>query len=94
MPEDITQHRVGDRVRVVQQAPHGSGVWTTSVEGVIVALGQAKTGSWFAHARDDKLWLDRLELRTDEGERVVVNLDQYSRVETLQRADDASGEAA
>lgn len=83
MPTDITQYQVGDRVRVIQQAPHGTGVWTTSVEGVITAARQARTGSWFAHSRQGRLWLDRLELHTDEGETVVVNLDQYSRVERL-----------
>lgn len=82
-PTDITQYEIGDRVRVTQQAPHGTGVWTTTFEGVIVRARQTKTGSWFAHARDDKLWLDRLELRKDDGERVYVNLDQYSRVERL-----------
>ena len=38
-------------------------VWTNCVEGVITRYQQSKTGSWFAHARDDQLWLDRLELR-------------------------------
>jgi len=59
------------------------GVWTNTVEGTVLRAGQAKTGSWFAHARDDRLWLDRLELRLDDGEEVVVNLDQYSRIETI-----------
>jgi hypothetical protein len=54
-----------------------------TVEGTVVRCGQSKTGSWFAHSKDHKLWLDRVELRKDDGELVVVNLDQYSRVEVL-----------
>jgi len=71
----------GMRVRVTQQAPRLSGAWTTTVEGVVTGYTQAKTGSWFAHSKDGRLWLDRLELRKDDGEIVVCNLDQYSRVE-------------
>jgi len=71
----------GCRVRVTQQIAHRDGAWTDTVEGVVVRCRQAKTGSWFAHAKDDKLWLDRLEIRLDDGELVVLNLDQFSVVE-------------
>jgi len=53
------------------------------VEGVITRFQQAKTGSWFAHAKDDQLWLDRLELQLDDGELVVLSLDQYSVIEEM-----------
>lgn len=82
-PQD---YRPGQRVRVTQQLPRIKGVTTTSVEGVLRRFGQQKTGSWFAHAKDDRLWLDRLELKKDDGELVVINLDQYSRVELLDDA--------
>jgi|TARA_B100000959_G_scaffold169856_1_gene177861 hypothetical protein len=71
----------GTRVRVTQQTPLRDRTWTESVEGAVVRFRQATTGSWFAHARDDKLWLDRLELRLDDGELVVLNLDQFSVIE-------------
>lgn len=73
----------GSRVRVTQQIPFGKGARTVTVEGVVLRYGQQKTGSWFAHAKDDKLWLDRLEIRRDDGEIVVCNLDQYSVVEVV-----------
>lgn len=73
----------GQRVRVTQQTPRLSGSLSTFVEGTVIGSGQQKTGSWFAHSKDHKLWLDRLELRKDDGELVVVNLDQYSHVEIL-----------
>ena len=53
------------------------------VEGEVVSLRQAKTGSWFAHSKDDRLWLDRLEIRLADGEVVVCNLDRFSRVEIV-----------
>jgi hypothetical protein len=74
----------GTRVRVTEQLPHRDRAFTSVVEGVITQFRQAQTGSWFAHAKDDKLWLDRLELRLDDGELVVLNLDQYTVIETVQ----------
>ncbi len=71
----------GTRVRVTQQLPRRDGSWTNSVEGVITRFQQARTGAWFAHAKDDHLWLDRLELRLDDGELVILNLDQYTVIE-------------
>lgn len=82
---------VGKRVRVTQQIPQRSGTISGSVEGVVVARGAGKTGSWFAHTADGQVWLDRLELRKDDGEIVVCNLDQYSRVESVEDAASAHG---
>jgi hypothetical protein len=71
----------GTRVRVTQQLPHRDRTWTNVVEGVITRYQQTKTGSWFAHAKDDQLWLDRLELRREDGEVVILNLDRYTVIE-------------
>jgi len=76
-----SEYPIGARVRVTQQVPRLTGVMTSTVEGTVVRYGQQKTGSWLAHGKDDKLWLDRLELRKDDGELVVLNLDRYTRVE-------------
>jgi len=73
----------GRRVRVIQQVPRMGGAWTEAVEGVVTGYQQAKTGSWYARAKDDKLWLDRLELRLDDGELTSLNLDQYTHIEDL-----------
>ena len=82
MPQSIdSQIKVGHRVRVTQQVQHRE--WTAVTEGIVEAHEQRKTGSWYAHAKDDKLWLDRLVLQKDDGEIVVCNLDAYSRVELL-----------
>lgn len=76
-------YRPGMRVRITGQMPRLTGNLITTTEGTVVRFGQQKTGSWYAHSKDHRLWLDRLELRKDDGELVVVNLDQYSHVEVL-----------
>ncbi len=76
----------GSRVRVVKQLPKGSGVLVSETVGEVLRYGQEKTGSWFAHSADKKLWLDRLELRKDDGEIVVLNLDQFTKIELVQGA--------
>ena len=83
---DRTIYQPGQRVRITQQVPRQSGDTTITLEGTVVKFAQGKTGSWFAHSKDHKLWLDRLELRRDDGEQIVCNLDQYSRVEVLDAA--------
>lgn len=81
--EQPFEFEIGRRVRVVQQFPRSNGTTTMRVEGVVASYGASKTGSWFAHSKDKKLWLDRVELVKDDGERVVCNLDQYTQVEAL-----------
>ena len=71
----------GVRVVVTQQIPHRDRVWTNKVAGTIVEFAQKPTGSWFAHAKNDKLWLDRLKLRKDDGELLTLNLDAFTHVE-------------
>ncbi len=84
MSQEIESLAVGSRVRVTQQIPQRDGdCWVTETEGVVESFEQKKTGSWYAHAKDDRLWLDRLTVRLDDGEVVVINLDRYSKVELV-----------
>lgn len=81
---DMTQaYEIGSRVRVTKQLSHGEDLSPFAVEGEIVRMGQQKTGSWYAHSRDKKLWLDRLELRKGDGEIVIMNLDDLTQVEII-----------
>jgi hypothetical protein len=70
----------GARVKVVQQIAARNYTWTTEVRGTVIEFAQKETGSWYAHSRDDKLWLDRLTLKKDDGEITTLNLDDYSHV--------------
>ena len=83
MPQTLNPYRAGQRVRVIQQIPQRDEVWTTRLEGTVVRFEQQKTGAWFAHSKDDRLWLDRLVLQKDDGEQVACILDRYSHVKVL-----------
>lgn len=83
----------GTRVEVTQQVPRQNEVFHARIQGVVVRFEQKKTGSWYAHAKDDKLWLDRLTVRKDDGEVVVFNLDPLTHVEVIP-AEIAPGAAA
>jgi hypothetical protein len=71
----------GARVKVTQQIAARDHTWTTAHAGTIVSFLQKTTGSWYAHSKNDKLWLDRLKLRKADGEILTLNLDDYSVVE-------------
>src|SRR6476646_1930597 len=73
----------GAVVEVTQQIPHRDRVWTNRIRGTVVSYQQRQTGSWFAHSKDDKLWLDRLVLRKEDGEITSLNLDDYKHLEVI-----------
>lgn len=75
--------RPGVRVKVTQQIAARNHTWTSDVAGTVVEYRQKQTGSWYAHSKDDKLWLDRLQIRKDDGELTTLNLDEYSHIEIL-----------
>src|SRR5688500_20198805 len=82
MDEQARQKLVpGARVKITQQIPARHYAWSSDVRGTIVEFEQKQTGSWFAHSKNDKLWLDRLVLRKDDGEMTSLILDDHSRVE-------------
>lgn len=81
--------RPGLRVKITQQIAARHYSWNTDVIGTIVSYEQKQTGSWFAHSSGDKLWLDRLTIRKDDGELTTLNLDEFTHIEEV----DASGHA-
>ena len=80
------QLRPGAKVKVTQQIAARDYTWTADVVGTILEFEQKQTGSWYAHSKNDKLWLDRLLIRKDDGELTTLNLDDYSHVELLEAA--------
>lgn len=85
MDVDIrSQLRPGAKVKVTQQIAGRNYTWTSEVTGTVMEYEQRTTGSWYAHSKGDKLWLDRLVLRKDDGEITTLNLDEYSVVDILQ----------
>lgn len=83
MDEIRQQLKPGAKVKITQQIAARDRSWASEITGTVLAFEQAKTGSWYAHAKDDRLWLDRLTIKKDNGEISVLNLDQFSRVELL-----------
>ena len=83
----------GTRVKVTQQIAARDYTWTSDVVGTVLGYEQKQTGSWFAHSKNDKLWLDRLMLKKDDGELITLTLDAYSHVELLDSTSAAPGNA-
>jgi hypothetical protein len=82
-PEIRSQLVPGAKVKVTQQIAARHYALQTAVRGTVIQYGQKETGSWFAHSRNDRLWLDRLVLRKDDGEVTILNLDEFSHVEIV-----------
>ena len=74
----------GIMVKVTQQIAARNYTWTKDVVGEVVSFEQKQTGSWYAHSKDDKLWLDRLVLKKADGEITTLNLDDYTHIEITQ----------
>lgn len=75
------QLKPGVKVKITQQIAARHYSWPTEIRGTIVEFKQQETGSWFAHSKDDRLWLDRLVLRKADGEITTLNLDDYTHIE-------------
>lgn len=71
----------GMKVKVTQQIAARNHTWTTEVRGTVLEYSQKETGSWYAHSKDDRLWLDRLKLQKEDGELMTLNLDEYTKIE-------------
>ena len=83
MQDIFNQLMPGVRVKVTQQIAARDRTIATEVTGTIVAFEQQTTGSWFAHSIENRLWLDRLVLKKDDGELSSLILDQYTRVDMI-----------
>ena len=83
--DDSNRHQFvpGAKVQVTQQIPHRDRTWTNLIKGEIVSFEQRPTGSWFAHSKSDRLWLDRMVIKREDGEIMTLILDDYSYVEIL-----------
>lgn len=82
MDEELRKRlKPGLKVKVTQQVAARHYSLPTVVTGTIVEYNQKQTGSWFAHSKNDKLWLDRLQLKKDDGELTTLNLDDYTHIE-------------
>lgn len=72
-----------DRVRITQTIRTREGAWETKIEGTVQAVRARPTGSWFAHGKNDKLWLQRILLKRDDGELVELVVNDETQVTKL-----------
>ncbi|HMD53595.1 MAG TPA: hypothetical protein VKJ65_03475 [Phycisphaerae bacterium] len=84
-------YRPGTIVRVTQQIAHRTHVYPITVEGEVISQERQASGSWFARNCADRLWLDRLIIQKQDGEKVVLNLDEFTSVQVLQGPDPVQG---
>ena len=82
-PIQLGDLKPGMRIRVTQEIDRREGNWVHHVVGEVVETFAQKTGSWNAHGKDDRLWLNRIKLRKDNGELSVISVDSYTRYELL-----------
>jgi hypothetical protein len=73
----------GVKVRVEQSIALRDRVWQHAVEGVVSKVWHEPTGSWYAHGKDGRLWLARIEIAKADGELTLISLDDRSRVIVL-----------
>jgi len=79
----IPELRLSQLVRVAQTIATHDGAWMTEVQGRVVSASREPTGSWFAHGKNGRLWLDRLRIQKGDGEITDLILDPTSIVTLL-----------
>lgn len=84
MTSNTIDLKPGQRVRIVQQIPARHYAFTTPVEGTVVRIERKPTGSWFAHSAGNRLWLDRVVIKKDDGEITTLNLDEFTHVDVVE----------
>ncbi|GMV96534.1 MAG: hypothetical protein AMXMBFR83_08990 [Phycisphaerae bacterium] len=82
-PRQAPKLKKGDYVRITQTIVGRDLRWPTTVEGVVESYRPEPAGSWYAHGKNDRLWLLRVRLRKPDGEITTLVLDPHSRVEVL-----------
>lgn len=80
------QFPAGTPVRVQQSVDRREGAIEVQVVGVVEAWEELPTGSWYAHGRHDRLWLQRLKLRKADGELTLLVCDDRTAIARVEPA--------
>lgn len=88
--ETFQQLRPGDRVRVRHEVIVGFRRWPVETEGTVVSKDRRRHSLHFDRNFDDKVFSDVLVLRRDDGELTTITLDEFTELELIQRAADAT----
>jgi hypothetical protein len=82
--QDTSQLKPSQFVSVLQGITTREGSWEARIEGQVLSCSWEPTGSWFADGKDDRLWLQRLRIRKEDGEIADLILDGNSSLTVLQ----------
>ena len=74
----------GTPVRVRQVTARRGGPIEVETVGVVNQWEVLPTGSWYAHGKNDKLWLVRLKLRKLDGEISLLVIDDGTSISKLE----------
>lgn len=64
----------------------GLSATVAEVIGVVQSWEQRPTGSWYAHGKEDRLWLQRLKIKKADGELVLLIVDDGTAIAKLESA--------
>jgi hypothetical protein len=73
----------GQRIRVMQTIRRRDGAWRMEVTGILISAEFKPTGSWYAHGKNDRLWLPRLVIQKDDGEITTISMDESTAIEVI-----------
>ena len=91
--QKCTVYQPGTRVRVTQQIAHRSHVYPIAITGTVIRQERQETGSWYARNKSQRLWLDRLIIEREDGEKMVLNLDEFTHIAVLDGDQPTAGSA-
>ncbi|WP_406700263.1 hypothetical protein V5E97_15710 [Singulisphaera sp. Ch08] len=77
------KYTAGTRLRVTQRVRVGHREWTTLVEGLVEQEGQRPVGGMEMGGKASYCQQPTLRLRRDDGEVIVVAVDEHSVVQSL-----------
>ena len=88
-----TVYQPGTVVRVTQQIAHRSHVYPIAITGKVIRQERQETGSWYAGNKNNRLWLDRLIIEREDGEKVVLNMDEFTHIDVVEGKEPSPGSA-
>ncbi|MEK6676242.1 MAG: hypothetical protein AABZ47_11395 [Planctomycetota bacterium] len=74
----------GTPVCVLQKVDMSTHPIEAETIGTVESWEDKPTGSWFAHGKNDRLWLKRLTLRKSDGELTMLSIDNSTTIARLE----------
>ncbi len=75
--------RPGQKIRVTHRVRVGQREWERTVVGTFLERGRRPTGIHTDRVPEDDIWVETILMEKDNGERSVIVLDEFTRVEEI-----------